>query len=193
MSQSKHNDYSNLDQNEKDRRLYEACANGEHHEMSKLIAAGADVSTTQGKRLSLLDIAAIADDVGAIDMLVEAGASLAGNPNHNNTPLHYAAKESSINAVITLLNIGANVYARDDNDHTPLEIAPAPVATIMQKHLRGITTFDSDGYATAVSIDDELSSDDASISFQDIVVGSGAAAAASVLPDASSKGVVRKR
>jgi hypothetical protein len=112
--------------------LAHAACRADTEEMSKCLAAGADVRTADAWGQTPLHWAAASGSVTAVDLLVRAGAS----PNAANlagmTPLHWAAAWGHVAAAAALLEAGADKNARDVGGATPaartLTLSRAPPA-----------------------------------------------------------------
>lgn len=119
-----------------DRQLLGACYRGEAQQVSRLIAAGADVNTRhdhdKGPEIGLsgytvLHLAAERGHVDVVHELIKSGAEIDARRNDRHTPLlagvtaDYQPGQEEI--VAALLAAGADVSARDEYGYTPLHWA----------------------------------------------------------------------
>lgn len=88
-----------------------------------------------------LHIAAINEDLKAIELLLDEGADLNARGEGGMTSLHYAVQMEKMEAIQLLLEHGADRAVTDDFDETP-----AGIARVMnQPHIEALLRSDADG------------------------------------------------
>ncbi|XP_049796032.1 ankyrin repeat and SOCS box protein 8-like [Schistocerca nitens] len=108
---------------EKGRRLIKAANDATVQELQMLLAAGADVGATDGKKNTALHWAAWEGHVEAASCLVGAGAEVDAGNWVQNTPLHWAAWGGRPAVVRLLAASSADPNARNVDGDTPLHFA----------------------------------------------------------------------
>lgn len=116
------------DANARDKRdssPLDLAALGGHREIVRLFVdqAGADVDAVDPAGYTVLHLAAMRNNVEAINLLVEAGANTEVQNQVGLTPFHLAAWELHAEAAGALFQRGANVDSPDRTGDTPLHAA----------------------------------------------------------------------
>lgn len=103
-----------------------------------LIAAGADVNTSDNSRNTPLYVAAQEGATEMVNKLVAHGAHLEARCMGGRTPLAAAASLGRLDALNALINAGAAVNSRDDFGNTPLKWAQISnhedAAAVIEEH-----------------------------------------------------------
>eukprot|EP00803_Ostreobium_quekettii_P010979 evm.model.scf_1222.2 EVM.evm.TU.scf_1222.2 scf_1222:10854-22054(-) len=103
--------------------LLAAASEGDVAEVSRLLAAGVDVDSTDSRGNTPLVLAAASGHVSVLRVLLEAGADINKQGQRGLTALNAAASEGQSTAVRFLLQGGADTELRDDEGRTPLIVA----------------------------------------------------------------------
>jgi len=104
------------------KQLLEAAANGNIEEVKTLIAAGADVNTSNDKTTPLY-YAVGEGHTTIVNKLIAAGADVNFVDGSSQTHLHMAARFGYIEAARALIAAGADVNALNSSEKTPLDNA----------------------------------------------------------------------
>jgi len=101
--------------------LLVAIRNGDHAQVLKLIAAGADVNTTDDDGTTALMHSVIEADAKMVKLLLDKGADVNGKNSQDSTALLYAA--TNVEKARLLLDAGAEVKVRGKRGVTPMSVA----------------------------------------------------------------------
>ncbi|XP_077528968.1 myosin binding subunit isoform X1 [Haemaphysalis longicornis] len=100
-----------------------ACAAGDTAEVERLLAAGADINTTNVDGLTALHQACIDDNMAMVEFLVEHGCDLNLGDNEGWTPLHATASCGFVSVARYLIENGADVSRVNNDGDLPIDIA----------------------------------------------------------------------
>jgi ankyrin repeat protein len=119
--------------------LHDAVWTGGVAEVSRLVAAGADVEEELGELgLRSLHVAAGYGQVEVLKVLVELGADKEAKMAAGMTPLHAAAFHGNVEAIKALAQLGADIATRMETGETSLEISVRlghqRVAQVLREH-----------------------------------------------------------
>jgi len=103
--------------------LHTAAGLGDVEELSRLLAAGADINATDDEGVNALQWAARAGQAEAAGVLIAAGADPNVAHDGGATPLHFAAHNSGVEVTHILLKAGAVVDAKGGGMRRPLYYA----------------------------------------------------------------------
>jgi cytohesin len=109
-------------QNELDRSLLQATADGDADKVKSLLLKGADANAGD-YRGTALHIAALGNYKSIVESLLAAGVNVDARNAAGNTPLHYSAVYGHHDIVELLIKNGADVKAQDLLGYTPLHWA----------------------------------------------------------------------
>ena len=101
--------------------LLVAIRKGDHSQVQKLIAGGADVNTTDADGTTALMHSVIESDVRMMKLLVDSSANVNAKNNLGSTALMYAA--TNLAKARLLVDAGADVKARAKYNATPMSVA----------------------------------------------------------------------
>src|SRR5256885_9606593 len=101
--------------------LLVAIRNGDHAQVQKLIAGGADVNTADTGGTTALMHSVIESDLKMMKLLVDGGANVNGKSNLGSTALMYAA--TNLAKTRLLLDAGADVKVKGKYNATPMSVA----------------------------------------------------------------------
>ena len=101
--------------------LLVAIRNGDHAQVQKLIAGGADVNTADTGGTTALMHSVIESDLKMMRLLVDGGANVNGKNNLGSTALMYAA--TNLAKTRLLLDAGADVKVKGKYNATPMSVA----------------------------------------------------------------------
>ena len=124
-------------------RLAAAIRSGDVAALRKAIAEGADVNaldtrkSRNGRRA--LNLAALSNQVVAIEILLQSGAKINATNRTGFTPIHHAAEKGAAEAARVLLKAGADASIANNRGKTPLDTAKRlghtnVVALLQQTH-----------------------------------------------------------
>ena len=112
-------------------RLIDACYINDSLLVQTFIQAGADVNQPGNKQTSALIQAVKLEYHGIIDILIQAGANIDHTDHLGNTPLHYACQYDSYDIVVTLLTHHASPHVTNKYGRTPSELTTEPKITLL--------------------------------------------------------------
>ena len=132
----------------KKNNLANAAKEGDLRAIQKHIDAGEDINSVSKGTGSVLNAAAMTDQVEAIRLLVKNGADVNIANADGNTPLHGAAFFGNVDSVQALLDARANPNPRNNDGGTPLDSSASP----WSDEFKGIVEF----IANLVNIDVDM-------------------------------------
>ena len=122
-----------------DRALRDAIANGDIEAVEQQLAAGAEVNVKAARGWTPLHNAVDSDDKEIVELLINNGADVNATHNGGGTPLHWAARKGHQEIVELLITNGANMNAQDEDGGTPLFYASSPkISDLLRKHGGGM-------------------------------------------------------
>ncbi|XP_069821829.1 protein phosphatase 1 regulatory subunit 12A-like isoform X2 [Dendropsophus ebraccatus] len=100
-----------------------ACSAGDREEVRQLLAAGAQINSTNVDGLTALHQACIDENMDMVQFLVENGACVNQQDNEGWTPLHAAASCGFVSIAQYLISKGANVSIVNSEGELPLDVS----------------------------------------------------------------------
>ncbi|XP_056382723.1 protein phosphatase 1 regulatory subunit 12B-like isoform X3 [Hyla sarda] len=100
-----------------------ACSAGDREEVRQLLAAGAQINSTNVDGLTALHQACIDENMDMVQFLVENGACVNQQDNEGWTPLHAAASCGFVSIAQYLISKGANVAIVNSEGELPLDVS----------------------------------------------------------------------